>query len=300
MLPDARPRRGAGRRHRRRRRARPRGGGGGGALGHAGRARPHAGGDHRAARDPRVDVCVGVRRAVRGRRRGSHRRPAAVPRRRPGCRHLRVRAVALRRRRFQRGRIALERLFGTPTPAPAPARATSGPRSRSSCASSRGSPRSTGHHRARPAPGCTRPPVPGVPVAAQPRGRRPARDTSSSTPTPSSAARPDREQVALDLADLLVTQLASSTTLVAAGSGSLTPAELTELVLDVVRNAANKIAVALGGDAPVVSKGIETTTSTRPATSSPTSTVRSSGPPPPDRATPDQARRCRGRRRADP
>ena len=37
----------------------------------------------------------------------------------------------------------------------------------------------------------------------------------------------------------------------------MTPAEITEVVLDVVRNAANKIAVALGGDAPVVTEGVE-------------------------------------------
>ena len=37
----------------------------------------------------------------------------------------------------------------------------------------------------------------------------------------------------------------------------LADAEVVEIVLDVVRNGANKIAVALGGDAPVVSEGIE-------------------------------------------
>ncbi len=71
-------------------------------------------------------------------------------------------------------------------------------------------------------------------------------------------ARPEREQVALDLADLLVTQpMLIDDTIVERVHRWLTPAEVTELVLDVVRNAANKIAVALGGDAPVVTEGIE-------------------------------------------
>jgi hypothetical protein len=70
--------------------------------------------------------------------------------------------------------------------------------------------------------------------------------------------RPEREQVALDLADLLVTQpMLIDDALVERVHRSLTPAEITELVLDVVRNAANKIAVALGGDAPVVTEGVE-------------------------------------------
>jgi alkylhydroperoxidase family enzyme len=71
-------------------------------------------------------------------------------------------------------------------------------------------------------------------------------------------ARSDREQIALDLADLLVTQpILVDAALTARVHELLTPAEITELVLDVVRNAANKVAVALGGDAPVVDEGIE-------------------------------------------
>jgi alkylhydroperoxidase family enzyme len=67
-----------------------------------------------------------------------------------------------------------------------------------------------------------------------------------------------REHAALDLADLLVTQpVLIDDELTARVRAELTDAEITELVLDVVRNAANKIAVALGGDAPVVSEGIE-------------------------------------------
>jgi hypothetical protein len=39
--------------------------------------------------------------------------------------------------------------------------------------------------------------------------------------------------------------------------GHWSPAELVELVLDVVRNAANKIAVAFGADDPHVTEGLE-------------------------------------------
>ncbi len=71
-------------------------------------------------------------------------------------------------------------------------------------------------------------------------------------------ARSAREQAALELADALVAQ---PTTIDAAFSArvraQLSDAEITEIVLDVVRNAANKIAVALGGDAPEVTEGIQ-------------------------------------------
>ena len=71
-------------------------------------------------------------------------------------------------------------------------------------------------------------------------------------------ARSPREQAALDLADLLVTQpMFIDDALTTRVHKLLTPGEITELVLDVVRNAANKVAVALGGDAPVVSEGLE-------------------------------------------
>ena len=39
--------------------------------------------------------------------------------------------------------------------------------------------------------------------------------------------------------------------------GALDEAEVVEVVLDVVRNAANKIAVALGADAATVTEGVE-------------------------------------------
>ena len=66
----------------------------------------------------------------------------------------------------------------------------------------------------------------------------------------------------------------------------LSDAEIVEIVLDLVRNAANKIAVSLGGDEAVVTDGIEYYDVDAPATCSPTSTARPCGPPPPHDADP--------------
>jgi alkylhydroperoxidase family enzyme len=67
-----------------------------------------------------------------------------------------------------------------------------------------------------------------------------------------------REQAALDLTDALIAQpMEIDAALRDRVHEHLTTGEITEIVLDVVRNAANKIAVALGGDAPVVTEGIE-------------------------------------------
>ncbi|MFN8028015.1 MAG: hypothetical protein U0W40_17120 [Acidimicrobiia bacterium] len=67
-----------------------------------------------------------------------------------------------------------------------------------------------------------------------------------------------RHKAALRLADAVVTQPAFiDAELVADVRAHLTDAEIVELVLDVTRNAANKISVALGGDAPAVEEGIE-------------------------------------------
>lgn len=64
--------------------------------------------------------------------------------------------------------------------------------------------------------------------------------------------------VALQLVDAIVTQPTSlDDATVAALHAHYTPAQLHEMVHDVVRNALNKFAVALGGDAPVVSDGFE-------------------------------------------
>lgn len=64
--------------------------------------------------------------------------------------------------------------------------------------------------------------------------------------------------VALQLVDAIVTQPTSlDDATVAALHAHYTPEQLHEMVHDVVRNALNKFAVALGGDAPVVSDGFE-------------------------------------------
>jgi alkylhydroperoxidase family enzyme len=68
----------------------------------------------------------------------------------------------------------------------------------------------------------------------------------------------DRHRAALRLTDAVVTQPTFiDDVLVADVRAHLTDAEIVEIVLDVTRNAANKIAVALGGDAPVVEEGVE-------------------------------------------
>lgn len=68
----------------------------------------------------------------------------------------------------------------------------------------------------------------------------------------------DRTRVALRITDAMITQpteLADADAAVA--SELFTAAEIDELLFDVVRNAANKIAVAFGADAPQVTDGIE-------------------------------------------
>ncbi|MCU1393851.1 MAG: hypothetical protein JWM34_2279 [Ilumatobacteraceae bacterium] len=68
----------------------------------------------------------------------------------------------------------------------------------------------------------------------------------------------ERQKVALRLTDALVTQPSAIDAAMAASVREhLTTHEIVEIVLDVVRNAANKIAVAFGADAPVVTEGVE-------------------------------------------
>ncbi len=68
----------------------------------------------------------------------------------------------------------------------------------------------------------------------------------------------DRQRVALRLTDALVTQPgAIDDALVRAVHEHFDTAQITEIVLDVARNAANKIAVAFGADAPTVTDGVE-------------------------------------------
>jgi alkylhydroperoxidase family enzyme len=67
-----------------------------------------------------------------------------------------------------------------------------------------------------------------------------------------------RHKIALRLTDAIVTQPAQiDDQLVAQVHGAFTTAESTEIVLDIVRNAANKIAVAFAADTPQVADGIE-------------------------------------------
>ena len=67
-----------------------------------------------------------------------------------------------------------------------------------------------------------------------------------------------RHQVALRLVDAFLWQpLAYPTDLAAAIGAAFSTGETVELVLDIVRNAANKIAVLFAADAPHVTEGIE-------------------------------------------
>ena len=69
---------------------------------------------------------------------------------------------------------------------------------------------------------------------------------------------PERQKVALRLTDAIVWQPASfSTELVDQVHEQFSPVEALEIVLDVVRNASNKIAVALGVDQANVTEGVE-------------------------------------------
>lgn len=68
----------------------------------------------------------------------------------------------------------------------------------------------------------------------------------------------ERAKVALRLTDALIWQPAEFPAgLVEEVRGAFTPAEALEIVLDVVRNAANKVAVALQADQAVVAAGVE-------------------------------------------
>jgi len=69
---------------------------------------------------------------------------------------------------------------------------------------------------------------------------------------------PAASKAALALTDAIIwTPDAIPDDVVAAVRAELTPAQAVEVVLDVIRNAANKIAVALGADAPEVSEGVQ-------------------------------------------
>ena len=68
----------------------------------------------------------------------------------------------------------------------------------------------------------------------------------------------EKHKVALRLTDAIVTQPASITAeLVEQAHRHFSDAQLVELCLDVMRNAANKVAVAFGADEPHVTEGVE-------------------------------------------
>jgi alkylhydroperoxidase family enzyme len=72
------------------------------------------------------------------------------------------------------------------------------------------------------------------------------------------SALPDRSRIALGLTDAMIWHPSSfPDMLVASIRGGFTPAEAVELVLDVMHNGANKIAVALAADGANVSDGLE-------------------------------------------
>ena len=75
---------------------------------------------------------------------------------------------------------------------------------------------------------------------------------------PDDAALDERQRAALALADAVIWQpSAIDDALVTRVRSALSDAEVVEIVLDLVRNAANKIAVSLGGDEAVVTDGLE-------------------------------------------
>jgi hypothetical protein len=68
----------------------------------------------------------------------------------------------------------------------------------------------------------------------------------------------DRQKTALQVTEALIIRPDSlDDSLVARANDHFAPAELVELVLDVMRNSANKVAVAFGADAPNVSEGLQ-------------------------------------------
>jgi alkylhydroperoxidase family enzyme len=69
---------------------------------------------------------------------------------------------------------------------------------------------------------------------------------------------PDHTKAALTLTDAMIwSPYAVSRDVVEVCNAHLTPAQVVEVVLDVTRNAVNKIAVALGADAATVTEGVE-------------------------------------------
>jgi alkylhydroperoxidase family enzyme len=161
---------------------------------------------------------------------------------------------------FQRGRMALERIFGTPF-GPAPA-ATTGDLwpaleefMRVVALDTALDPVTTELVRLRGARAhdcriCqSRLSLKAVEAAGQDAVFAPDNDDATLT---------ERQRAALALADAVIWQpSAIDDPLVARVRAQLSDEEIVEIVLDLVRNAANKIAVSLGGDEAVVTDGIE-------------------------------------------
>jgi alkylhydroperoxidase family enzyme len=159
---------------------------------------------------------------------------------------------------FQRGRIALERLFATPyPPAPAPASgdlwATLEEFMRVVALGTALDPVTTELVRLRGARAhqCR---------ICQSRLSLRAVEAAGGEDffTSDHASLTDRQRAALDLADAVIWQPSTIDAALATRLRiHLTDAQIVEIVLDLVRNAANKIAVSLGGDEAVVTDGVE-------------------------------------------
>ena len=68
----------------------------------------------------------------------------------------------------------------------------------------------------------------------------------------------DRQKVALAITEAIIMKPDGLTdTNIAQAHQHFSPAQLVELVLDVMRNSANKVAVAFGADAPNVTEGLQ-------------------------------------------
>jgi alkylhydroperoxidase family enzyme len=161
---------------------------------------------------------------------------------------------------FQRGRIALERVFETPYPPPAEAAtgdlwATLEEFMRVVALDTTLDPVTTELVRLRGARAhncrvCQ--------SRLSLRAVEAAGDEGFFAPDVDERALTERQRAALALADAVIWQPTSiDATLVARVRSQLSDGEIVEIVLDLVRNAANKIAVSLGGDAPVVTDGVE-------------------------------------------
>ena len=161
---------------------------------------------------------------------------------------------------FQRGRIALERVFGTPYgPAASPATgdlwATLEEFMRVVALDTALDPITTELVRLRGARAhdcriCQ--------SRLSLRAVEAAGDAALFTADADDAALTDRQRAALALADAVIWQPTSiDDALVTRVRDELSDPEIVEIVLDLVRNAANKIAVSLGGDEAVVTDGVE-------------------------------------------